>query len=290
MSWGPHLFDVFLSYASLAVLLLPSATITHQLPVIGRGAFFAFVLSASGKLALTGSTAFHEGIAAAALVIPLWLRPRWGQALTLALLVRAILFGISSTALVLGPLFAGVFVSFLMQRNLFPRLRRALYAMAFFGTFAGLIPHAISRTFRYAPIINGDALTTIGIGLMTFAVVLFVIAEQQLCRRGGTADPFEPPSALMTSGLYAHIRNPIQVAECLFVLGAAVAMNEWLPMGYALGFAAVLLGPARLHEEKRLLGRFGDAYANYVSRVPAFFPAGRAGTARAKQRNKHQAR
>lgn len=74
--------------------------------------------------------------------------------------------------------------------------------------------------------------------------------------------------ALHTSGLHQYIRHPLYTAGFLILWGAA-----WTPFGLAtatFGSAYLLIGT--YFEETRLLTRYGDAYALYRAKVPAFIP------------------
>jgi len=75
-----------------------------------------------------------------------------------------------------------------------------------------------------------------------------------------------------SDGPFAHLRNPIQLAEIGMV--AAAALWCWHPLTaiYALAFALALLAPVRWYEEHRLRARFGAAYDHYRRVTPAYLP------------------
>lgn len=73
---------------------------------------------------------------------------------------------------------------------------------------------------------------------------------------------------LIVAGLHRYVRHPLYSAAFLILWGAA-----WTPLGLmtaVYGSAYLLIGTAL--EERRLLARYGDAYAEYRARVPAFVP------------------
>lgn len=79
--------------------------------------------------------------------------------------------------------------------------------------------------------------------------------------------PWEPVSALMTSGIYAKTRNPLYLGFSLFYLGiAAIAQSGWMlllfvPVAIIVRFAVVGA------EERYLARRFGEQYLDYTRRV-----------------------
>lgn len=77
--------------------------------------------------------------------------------------------------------------------------------------------------------------------------------------------------SLATRGPYARIRHPQYVAFVLIMLGF---LFQWPTVLTALMFpvlVAMYVVLAR-REEREALARFGDAYARYAARVPAFVP------------------
>jgi protein-S-isoprenylcysteine O-methyltransferase Ste14 len=76
---------------------------------------------------------------------------------------------------------------------------------------------------------------------------------------------------LLTEGIYARTRNPRYLAVCITVCGWALmtnflAMYVLCPILFGLVWIVVLL------EEKELRNRFGEAYEEYLRKVPRFIP------------------
>ena len=76
---------------------------------------------------------------------------------------------------------------------------------------------------------------------------------------------------LLDTGIYARIRHPRYVSVAFGMLAAAIFCNY-----QSLWIATVLMFPALygivLLEERELVDRFGEAYADYARRVPRFIP------------------
>lgn len=78
---------------------------------------------------------------------------------------------------------------------------------------------------------------------------------------------------LVTTGMFAHCRNPLYVANLLIVLGLAIVHNGramYLLAVPVFVFAYVSIVHA---EEHYLLARFGDAYIDYCRCVPRWIPS-----------------
>jgi protein-S-isoprenylcysteine O-methyltransferase Ste14 len=79
---------------------------------------------------------------------------------------------------------------------------------------------------------------------------------------------------LATTGPYARIRHPQYVAFALVMFGFLL---QWPTLITLILFPVLLVIYARLarHEERDVLARFGDTYADYLKRTPAFWPGWR---------------
>ncbi len=79
------------------------------------------------------------------------------------------------------------------------------------------------------------------------------------------------PGILLTEGIYGKIRHPRYVETILFVLAYALFGNHLA--GYVVSLmTTVCLYPIVLLEERELLERFGEEYAEYTRKVPRFIP------------------
>jgi hypothetical protein len=78
--------------------------------------------------------------------------------------------------------------------------------------------------------------------------------------------------SLATGGPYSWHRNPLDLANTRVLLGgvAASGLWAWLPSA-GLWFALVYTLTIR-HEERRLLEKYGDAYAAHCAQVAGWLP------------------
>ena len=81
--------------------------------------------------------------------------------------------------------------------------------------------------------------------------------------------------ALATTGPYAHVRHPQYVGFVLIMLGFLL---QWPTLLTLAMFPVLVWMYVRLarQEEREALAQFGEAYAEYARRVPAFVPLTRA--------------
>jgi protein-S-isoprenylcysteine O-methyltransferase Ste14 len=104
------------------------------------------------------------------------------------------------------------------------------------------------------------------------AAIGLTAVQEFVTRGGGTPVPFDPPSRLVTTGVYAYIRNPMQASAVLLLLLAGLALrNPWIA---AAAFVAHIysIGFAGWDEEEDLRRRFRDTWSVYRGQVPRWRP------------------
>jgi protein-S-isoprenylcysteine O-methyltransferase Ste14 len=107
----------------------------------------------------------------------------------------------------------------------------------------------------------------VGLGLGMTGIALMIWSILTLRRHGTTVLPDVGATALVTSGPYRRFRNPIYLADCLILLGAAeLTKNIWFVIG-AIVFAVLVTLLAIMPEERHLERRFGEAYLDYKAKT-----------------------
>ena len=84
-------------------------------------------------------------------------------------------------------------------------------------------------------------------------------------------DPAER-TALVTSGPFALVRNPIFAAMLPTALGLTLLVPSWIALAGLAGLVVALELQVRVVEEPYLLQAHGTEYATYASRVGRFLP------------------
>ena len=148
-------------------------------------------------------------------------------------------------------------------------------AIIFFGiiTLFVIVSFWVDRWLNlpYLP----DAWWRYGIAAIVFIAGLFLAISTVTAffRTKGTPVPVSPPPRLITTGLYAFIRNPMALGALLvleglgFYYGSLSLIFFFAPLPvvlYALYIKAV--------EEPELTLRFGREYLEYKKKVPMFIP------------------
>ena len=111
------------------------------------------------------------------------------------------------------------------------------------------------RTMAFAPLFVG------------VATLLWCVGEFSV-RGRGTLAPWDPPQALVRTGLYRFSRNPMYVGVLLILASWAVGWRSSLLGWYALGVAVAFHLRVIVGEEPWLARTYGAVWAEYRARVP----------------------
>jgi protein-S-isoprenylcysteine O-methyltransferase Ste14 len=141
------------------------------------------------------------------------------------------------------------------------------------GTVAGWVPFWLTRWRVGPPLLGlpgsrvaGGALVLAGLASLLESFLRFALVGL------GTPAPLAPPTRLVISGQYRHVRNPMYVAVVAIVLGQAFLLGSVELLAYAVvlwcGFEAFVL----LYEEPALRARFGSSYDAYRRNVRRWWP------------------
>jgi protein-S-isoprenylcysteine O-methyltransferase Ste14 len=112
-----------------------------------------------------------------------------------------------------------------------------------------------------------------GIGLLVFAAatVLGFAAWRALGPARGPALTITEGQTLVTTGPFALARHPGYLANFAQVLGAGLALQNWVILGGAL-LAFFFWRRVAQDEDKLLLAHFGDEFRAYRRKAPQLIP------------------
>jgi protein-S-isoprenylcysteine O-methyltransferase Ste14 len=112
-------------------------------------------------------------------------------------------------------------------------------------------------------IVIGVVLIAAGAGLAIPAILAF--------RSAGThVEPWKPSSVLATTGVYAHVRNPMYVGLALLVAGIGIALaSDWTLVMLVVAALLMHFGVVK-REERYLSAKFGEPYRQYMDTVPRY--------------------
>jgi protein-S-isoprenylcysteine O-methyltransferase Ste14 len=157
--------------------------------------------------------------------------------------------------------------------------RCAMLVPAFGGIFLGLpllvdcgdLPGLLHRWQSLA----GPLQSAILLGALVLSIP-GLTAVRDLARGGdGTPVPLDPPRRLVTHGIYAFVRNPMQLSMTLLLLLESLFL--WSPWPVVLALLGVVYseGFARWSESEDMLRRFGPAWTRYREAVRPWIPTWR---------------
>lgn len=108
---------------------------------------------------------------------------------------------------------------------------------------------------------------------MAIPALLGLTAVQEFVTRGhGTPVPFDPPSRLVTSGVYAYVGNPMQLAAAVMLtVWGVVIGNLWVAAGGVMAHVYAT-GLAGWDEDSDLQRRFGSRWIEYRRGVRRWIP------------------
>ncbi|MBR8740588.1 isoprenylcysteine carboxylmethyltransferase family protein [Nocardiopsis sp. MG754419] len=170
-------------------------------------------------------------------------------------------------------LIPALLLAFWTRRGLLPHTRMWAQALSA-GVLMVALPVLVLATdpttgIRIAP--PGATESSILGQFLALAALPGLAAAREFAAVGrGTPLPYDPPDRLVTSGPYAYVRNPMQLAMVLvyLVLGLlhpALMVGALVGLVYGAGFAA-------WHEDGRLRERFGADWVAYRAGVRPWLP------------------
>jgi len=98
------------------------------------------------------------------------------------------------------------------------------------------------------------------------------IAICGLLLRGYAAGHLRKHKQLAVSGPYAFTRNPLYLGSVLLAAGFSVASHSWISTLLLSAYLAIFYPVVIRREQAELKTLYGDAFVEYASQVPAFWP------------------
>ena len=141
------------------------------------------------------------------------------------------------------------------------------------GTVAGWVPYWLTGWHMHAPFFGLRTLRVVGAALLVVGLASLVDSFVRFAIVGlGTPAPVAPPSHLVVSGQYRHVRNPMYVAILMLLVGQSLLLGSVVLLRYALLVWALFHAFVQLYEEPTLAARFGRSYEAYRKHVGRWWP------------------
>jgi protein-S-isoprenylcysteine O-methyltransferase Ste14 len=134
----------------------------------------------------------------------------------------------------------------------------------------GLILDWLLPAYVLSLLLSMASRVVIGAALIGTGLALVIPANLAFQSAGTRVEPWKASTTLVTSGIFARVRNPMYVGGTLFLSGLAIALaSDWM-LAMTVVFAIILHFGVVRREERYLEAKFGDAYRNYRTKVPRY--------------------
>jgi protein-S-isoprenylcysteine O-methyltransferase Ste14 len=141
----------------------------------------------------------------------------------------------------------------------------ALAAIVFGLLLDGLFP-----AYVLTVLLTFDERLPLGLVVMAAGLALVVAAILSFRKAGTHAEPWKPSTAIVATGVFAWLRNPMYVGTTVTLLGLAILLaSDWMVVTTFVMALVIHFGVVR-REERYLEGKFGDVYRAYCARVPRY--------------------
>jgi protein-S-isoprenylcysteine O-methyltransferase Ste14 len=130
----------------------------------------------------------------------------------------------------------------------------------------------LSGVITPLPVLHADGIQIAGIMLALLGIVLTVWAQLDMGDSWRVGVDESETTALVHTGMFGRVRNPIYAAMLTFDVGIALLTPNFVTIaGLILAVTALELQVRRV-EERYLLGKHGEAYRGYTASVGRFIP------------------
>ncbi len=116
------------------------------------------------------------------------------------------------------------------------------------------------------------ALAWLGTAVVVCSLWLFYRTHRDLGRNWSAALEIRDRHALVTSGVYSHVRHPMYSAFWLGALAEALLLPNWIAGSSGLVGFGTLFFLRVGREEELMIETFGDDYRRYMARTSRILP------------------
>ena len=148
-----------------------------------------------------------------------------------------------------------------------------LFSVIVPGSVAFWLPALVLDQTRFALPASWSAAQWAALIPLALGFAIYLRCVWDFVTRGrGIPAPVDHPKALVVSGLYRYVRNPMYLGVLLFLLGEALFLRYSGLLIYALVWLFIVHLFVRFYEEPNLQRKFGDSYARYRAAVGRWVP------------------
>ena len=134
----------------------------------------------------------------------------------------------------------------------------------------GLALDWLAPAYLLAMLLSLTERIVIGIILFAAGGALAFPAIRAFRSAGTHVEPWKPALALATTGIYGYMRNPMYVGLGFLVASIGIALaSDWTLVMLVAAVLVLHFGVVR-REERYLEVKFGEAYRQYIAKVPRY--------------------
>jgi protein-S-isoprenylcysteine O-methyltransferase Ste14 len=147
----------------------------------------------------------------------------------------------------------------------------------FYGVFTALfvvVALQVDKWLKLPKLLPKTLNLVLSLPIFSLALVMMGWSVFNFLKVKGTPVPFNPPPTLVTTGPYAHVRNPMLTGVILLMFGLGAFLRSLsLVLLFTPLFIFINGWELKAIEEPELEKRFGGEYVEYRNRTPMFFPS-----------------
>lgn len=134
----------------------------------------------------------------------------------------------------------------------------------------GLLLDWLAPAYLLTVMLSWGTRFILGIELIAAGLALIIAATRAFKAAGTKPEPWKPSTAVVTTGVFAWLRNPMYVGGTAALLGLAILLaSDWMVVMTVVTALILHFGVVR-REERYLEAKFGDAYRRYRAAVPRY--------------------
>lgn len=134
----------------------------------------------------------------------------------------------------------------------------------------GLLLDWIAPAYLLSVMLSWGTRILLGMELLAAGGALVIAATNSFRAAHTNIEPWKPSTAIVTTGIFAWVRNPMYVGGLAILLGLAFLLaSDWMVVMTVITGLILHFGVVK-REERYLEAKFGDIYRRYRDAVPRY--------------------